>query len=445
MNTKSIINAIAQSPLATAAEAERLSAGPDRLKPLMGAESVKDNPYRLKTREELANRPPIQYLVDGLIPAGASVIIYGLPASAKTFIATDIVLHIQAGKEWSGRAVHQGLVVYVLAEGQGGFNKRLDAWEQHNGAKATNIYFLDREVNLSDGASVTGFIAALKELPDQPVAITIDTFARCFVGGEENSAKEVGFAINQIERIRRETGAAVLLVHHTAKNGESERGSSAVRGAADTMIKVKNDSGVITVSCEKQKDAAPFSPSEWRLFPVAGTDSCVPVVNTQLSYSDVGEPKWLTPNRKNLLTALQTHGPLSHKALQEATGLSGSSVTDGLDSLQNHHMVFFEPSTRHYSAKSAPTSRPFGGEALPKGAPGDHPEREHPDEAETADEFSSVRHPQAAEQPNSEQKLPAEFSSVRHPQVAEEPKNRTKDIPPSPSLPGDEEMEVLTL
>ena len=101
----------------------------------------------------------------------------------------------------------------------------------------------------------------------EPVLIVLDTLARCFVGGEENSARDSGLLIAAASTIQRQTEAAVLLVHHTGKtNLDIERGSSALRDAADVMIRQKKDlSGLIRVSNDKQKDADEFPPVSCRL------------------------------------------------------------------------------------------------------------------------------------------------------------------------------------
>jgi hypothetical protein len=79
--------------------------------------------------------------------------------------------------------------------------------------------------------------------------------------------------VTHADRIRKETGATVLFVHHTSKAGEVERGSTALRGAADTMIQVKADDGVVSVICDKQKEAEPFPRLALRLQLVG--ESCV--------------------------------------------------------------------------------------------------------------------------------------------------------------------------
>jgi RecA-family ATPase len=50
----------------------------------------------------------------------------------------------------------------------------------------------------------------------------IDTLARSMAGGDENAAKGVGEFIAAIDRLRGDHAA--LVVHHTGKDGDRERG-----------------------------------------------------------------------------------------------------------------------------------------------------------------------------------------------------------------------------
>jgi hypothetical protein len=83
------------------------------------------------------------------------------------------------------------------------------------------------------------------------------------IGGDENSAGAMGLVISNIDELRRPTSATVILVHHSGKNKTSERGSSALRGAADVMIEVTGEvaDGFIKLTCDKMKDAEPFKPA----------------------------------------------------------------------------------------------------------------------------------------------------------------------------------------
>jgi hypothetical protein len=65
------------------------------------------------------------------------------------------------------------------------------------------------------------------------------------------------------DELRARTKALVALLHHTKKDGSVERGSSALRGAVDTILTLQegaDERGLLTLTCERQKDAEAFAP-----------------------------------------------------------------------------------------------------------------------------------------------------------------------------------------
>jgi hypothetical protein len=67
----------------------------------------------------------------------------------------------------------------------------------------------------------------------------------------------MGALVRNCDRIREETGAHVMLVHHTGKDtAKGARGHSLLRAATDTEIEVKRESGseIITAKVTKQRD-----------------------------------------------------------------------------------------------------------------------------------------------------------------------------------------------
>lgn len=222
--------------------------------------------------EEVEQLPAPQFLVADLIPLGGTAEIHGPPGCGKSFFALGLALDVAAGRPFLGRPVQQGRAVYVAAEGAAGLGVRIRAWKADRGVShVAGVDFYREAVLLLEAEAVGRFIAHLRALDEPPALVVLDTLARCMVGGEENSARDMGLAIAAVDRIRRDTGAAVLVLHHSRKDGETERGSTALRGAVDTMLAIRNEGGALRVSCEKQKDAAPFASFDASLRPAAGS------------------------------------------------------------------------------------------------------------------------------------------------------------------------------
>lgn len=214
---------------------------------------------KLFTDGELEALPSPEYLVDRHIEAGAFTVVYGPAGSGKTFTVLDYALCVATGTPWHGHAVKQASVVYIVGEGTSGIKKRVFGWKQHKVIPTIErVRFTTRAVQLLDRNDVQLLLDVLQAQNMKPGLIVFDTLATCFVGGDENSAQDMGRAVEQVRYIQQHTGAAVIVVHHTGKpkdgGGTTERGSSALRGAADAMVKVTSSKRVITIANDKRKD-----------------------------------------------------------------------------------------------------------------------------------------------------------------------------------------------
>lgn len=236
-------------------EAERTSA-PE------AATSERRSKFHLLTIEEVEALPPVTWLVQGILPDGAAAEIHGPPGAGKTFVTLDLAMCVATGRPFFGAPVRRGWVVYVIGEGQRGVGQRTRAWKEARGVtQGIQMRIADEPVQLLEPRDLVHFIQTLTdELPEPPVLIVLDTLARCFLGGEENSAKDMGIAVAAVDHLRKKTGATVLLVHHTRKAGDEERGSIALRGGMDTMMSLKEEDDGVVLACEKQKDGPPFRP-----------------------------------------------------------------------------------------------------------------------------------------------------------------------------------------
>jgi hypothetical protein len=69
--------------------------------------------------------------------------------------------------------------------------------------------------------------------------VVIDTLARSFGAGDENTVKDMTKCIRNLDAIREATQATILVIHHSGKDAsKGARGSSALLGAADTEIEI---------------------------------------------------------------------------------------------------------------------------------------------------------------------------------------------------------------
>jgi hypothetical protein len=198
--------------------------------------------------DKLDSLPPISWLIQDVLPSNSLAEIHGAPAVGKTQVIFDMAQTLAA----TGKTV-----IYVVAEGLQGYRARKRAWQKFRNTQAGNLFIWQGAVQLFEKQAVQTFIEAIKL--QQPALVVFDTLSRCSLGADENNQKDMGFILDSLDQVRRETGATVAVVHHTNASGLRERGSSVIRGGMDVMIEVSRDDDLILVSCSKMKDAEDFA------------------------------------------------------------------------------------------------------------------------------------------------------------------------------------------
>lgn len=226
---------------------------------------------------QVEHLPPMSWLADQIIPRGGLVALYGAPGSGKSFVALGLTLSIAAGVPWLGHDVRQGGALYFAAEGRGGLGQRVQSWKAQHGlaGQTLGVGFVTTAVNLLEPWSakyIANAVETSSAIRSPCQLIVIDTLARSMIG-DENDTGDMSQLIASVDRIRELTDATVLLVHHTRKDSDLERGSSALRGGVDTLIFCEEGDDGRQLVCQKQKDAEAFAPIPFSL--VAGFGSCV--------------------------------------------------------------------------------------------------------------------------------------------------------------------------
>lgn len=272
------------------------------------------------------------WLIKKLLPAQGLALIYGHPGSGKSFLAIDFAMHVALGWEWQGRAVKQGLVIYVGAEGHVGIRNRLTAFRLHHEIESRPPFALvpcpiDLQAAGTDADRLISAIrTAIEHYKAEPVLIVIDTISKTFGTGKENTDDMAVYVAN-CGRIAAEFACCVLPVHHRPKDSENlePRGHGSLKGGVDTVILVeagKPKSALVT----KQKDGEEGERFRFNLRPIElGADedgevvtSCI-VEPTEADYALPSSPQdrakgKLSDNQRIVLAqlgdTLQRHGYL---------------------------------------------------------------------------------------------------------------------------------------
>ena len=288
--------------------------------------------FILYSVEELESLPEPAWLIESVLPQGALAELYGKPGVGKSFLSLDWALSLAAGVPWLGHPLKQADVVYVSAEGGTGLKKRIAAWRtEHPEADLSRFRAILAPVDMLDPKDGKALVQVIKDAQCEPSLVVIDTLARCFGDGDENAAVDMNRFVAGTDWIRAKfPGATVLVIHHSGKKAnQGDRGSNALRAAADTVMQLDRPGGkLLTLKCEKQKDWEPFDGLGLALLVVFLGDgdetSCVIAARKA---GPISEQPWGNESDAKALDALRQVGSdgAAYKQWLEASSLPEST------------------------------------------------------------------------------------------------------------------------
>ncbi len=212
-----------------------------------------------------------RYLVKNWLDRGAASVVYGESNVGKTFFAMDLAFHVAARVPWHGIKVAgmgnqqwPGKVYYLALEGGSGFVNRICAMRQERPDIFDKIEgegdFVPwpTSIDLHGATDGEAIVSAIEESNEPTALVVIDTLARAMGDGDENTAKDMGQFVRNVDLIREQTGAHVMVIHHSGKDtSKGARGSGSLRGAVDTEIELTRSGPVVMAEARKQRDMPP--------------------------------------------------------------------------------------------------------------------------------------------------------------------------------------------
>jgi len=213
---------------------------------------------RLTRADQIEVRPP-QWLLRGMLERDTFALIFGDPGCGKSFLAIDWACRIATETPWRGHPVKGGPVVYVAGEGQQGFGRRIQAWSEHHGVSLAGVpLYQVPSVAIPDPTDLVALFTAIDTgiaAVGRPALIVLDTLARCFGGGDENSTQDMSKFVAACDLIRQRYDCTILVVHHAGHGDKTRaRGAIALKAALDAEYRLENENGLL-LTATKMKDA----------------------------------------------------------------------------------------------------------------------------------------------------------------------------------------------
>lgn len=183
--------------------------------------------------------PP--FFLQYLLPRGGSLLLYGKAGEMKSYMAMYTGFCIATGTDWLDLHTTQGRCLLCNFEiSPVGYHDRLVPMYAVFNTERGMLYEVTLPSTfLEEPAVFNWFMTEIVE-PVNPDVVILDCFARCY-GGDENSNREVGRFMQNIDMIKADS-RGVILIHHSNKNMlvsspmDKARGHSRLVGDPDSVL-----------------------------------------------------------------------------------------------------------------------------------------------------------------------------------------------------------------
>lgn len=234
----------------------------------------KKTDVEIHTFSDLMGReyPPLEWLVEKLVPVASVIAISGYPASYKTWFVLDLALKVVKGEPLFGKfpTGQTGVLLVDEENGERSLQKRFKILKAER-ASLPLFWTSLNEFKLNE-RTVDHLISSAKE---RGVGLVIfDSLIRIHTN-DENSAREMAQVSSLLKRFTKKD-ISVIFTHHHRKAGQGQinhsqdmRGSSDLLASVESHIALQRKSGerTVIVTQTKLRDSEETKPFQLELLP----------------------------------------------------------------------------------------------------------------------------------------------------------------------------------
>lgn len=202
---------------------------------------------------------PIPWMVEGIAARGKLTVLSGAADVGKSWVAIACCAGVGTGQSFAGIPCERGRALYLDGEmGEDEFADRLRGLGL-TGRELDHLDVARVGLDLSKPAD-RGRVAALIS---GYALVVVDSLRALAPAMRENDSDSVAPIVSAIRNTARETGAAILLLHHRGDSDKPWRGSSTVKDQSDALLSLwpGDDDGIMGLRCRGGKGRVRFAPA----------------------------------------------------------------------------------------------------------------------------------------------------------------------------------------
>ncbi len=214
------------------------------------------------------------WLIENVCERESVIAFFGQAKAGKSFVTVDMAASIATGNSWHGHLTKKSPIVYLAGEGNANLLKRFLSWSEIRKISLDDapIVISSRGARLLDDKDhqlLKDTITATEDRYGDIGMIIVDTLARNFGGGNENSTEDMNAFIERIDDLKDTYKSCMAIVHHSGHGTSSRaRGSSVLPAAVDAEYKVLrkdvNEEMYVSLSQTLIKDGTPMKTKEFK-------------------------------------------------------------------------------------------------------------------------------------------------------------------------------------
>lgn len=283
-----------------------------------------------------------RWLIEPLWLAQGVGLVGGAPKSCKSWLGLEMATSLATQTPCLGAyepKTSGPVLIYMAEDAQHMVRQRLEALCRHRSLplSALNVYVITADqLRLDTPDDQRRLEACVDRL--RPVMVLLDPLVRMH-RIDENRADEVSVLLAFLRCLQRRYETAVVLVHHTRKNGSASQPGQALRGSGDlhafgdSNLYLRRARDRLVLTFEHRAAKAP-DPVELAL---NGSDTpYLEVVGRHQPPADDLAPAVLT-------TLAEAAGPLTRTQLRERVGVRNARLGDVLASLEQQGKLSRSP------------------------------------------------------------------------------------------------------
>lgn len=216
--------------------------------PLVPEQEQEAERFEILEPWQFKDRPAPKWIVDGILAAKRTHILFGESETFKTFLTLDLLASITHNVKAFGQfeVYEPGDTVFFCDEDPDDLMLiRYPAWCKARGVENPfakpgpgpgRFVVIPRCPLIIDPTDTDAAIALIKKRGIKPKVVAVDTWAKAMTGMNEDSAKDTGLLFQAMGVMRREFNCATWLTHHPKKNDSGTmRGSGSQQHGGDIV------------------------------------------------------------------------------------------------------------------------------------------------------------------------------------------------------------------